>query len=167
MGEPTCTFTGHRAEKLPWGYNENDPRCRRLKRTLYDTLEAVYESGFHRFICGMAEGCDLYFCEAVLALREDHPDITLEAAVPFAGQAEHWDAAQRQRYESLLARCDTVTVLQEHYSPGCMMKRNRYMVDHADLIIACYDGKSGGTLNTLRYAIERDIQIVHLPLKNV
>lgn len=50
MGEPTCTFTGHRAEKLPWGYNENDPRCRRLKRTLYDTLEAVYESGFHRFI---------------------------------------------------------------------------------------------------------------------
>ena len=115
----------------------------------------------------MAEGCDLYFCEAVLALREDHPDITLEAAVPFAGQAEHWGAAQRQRYEALLACCDTVTVLQEHYSPGCMMKRNRYMVDHADLIIACYDGKSGGTLNTLRYAIERDIQIVHLPLENV
>ena len=167
MGEPTCTFTGHRAEKLPWGYNENDLRCRRLKQTLYDTLEAVYESGFHRFICGMAEGCDLYFCEAVLALREDHPDITLEAAVPFAGQAEHWGAAQRQRYEALLARRDTVTVLQDHYSPGCMMKRNRYMVDHADLIIACYDGKSGGTLNTLRYAIERDIQIVHLPLENV
>ena len=166
MGEPTCTFTGHRAEKLPWGYNENDHRCRRLKRTLYDTLEAVYESGFHRFICGMAEGCDLYFCEAVLALREDHPDITLEAAVPFAGQAEHWGTAQRQQYESLLSRCDTVTVLQEHYSPGCMMKRNRYMVDHADLIIACYDGKSGGTLNTLRYAIGRDIQIVHLPLEN-
>ena len=166
MSEPTCTFTGHRAKKLPWGYNENDPRCRRLKRTLYDTLEAVYESGFHRFICGMAEGCDLYFCEAVLALREDHPGITLEAAVPFAGQAEHWGTAQRQQYESLLSRCDTVTVLQEHYSPGCMMKRNRYMVDHADLIIACYDGKSGGTLNTLRYAIGRDIQIVHLPLEN-
>ncbi len=166
MGELTCAFTGHRAEKLPWGYNENDPRCRRLKRTLYDTLEAVYESGFHRFICGMAEGCDLYFCEAVLALREDHADVTLEAAVPFAGQAEHWGAALRQRYESLLARCDTVTVLQERYSPGCMMKRNRYMVDRADLIIACYDGKSGGTLNTLRYAIERDIQIVHLALEN-
>ena len=56
MGELTCTFTGHRAEKLPWGYNENDPRCRRLKQTLYDTLDAVYESGFRNFICGMAEG---------------------------------------------------------------------------------------------------------------
>ena len=96
----------------------------------------------------------------------DNTRSLVEAAVPFAGQAEHWGAAQRQRYEALLARCDTVTVLQGHYSPGCMMKRNRYMVDHADLIIACYDGKSGGTLNTLRYAIERDIQIVHLALEN-
>ena len=41
MGELTCTFTGHRAEKLPWGYNENDPRCRRLKQTLYDTLTGI------------------------------------------------------------------------------------------------------------------------------
>lgn len=167
MSEPVCTFTGHRAGKLPWGYNESDPRCRKLKKTLFDTVEAVYESGFRRFICGMAEGCDLYFCEAVLLLREEHPDVSLEAAVPFAGQAERWGAAEQARYEDLLSRCDTVTVLQEHYSPGCMMKRNRYMVDHADLIIACYDGKTGGTLNTLRYAIERDVQIVHLPLENV
>ena len=163
MRDPACTFTGHRPEKLPWRYNESDPRCLRLKRTIFDTVEVVYESGFRRFICGMAEGCDLYFCEAVLTLRDDRPDVTLEAAVPFAGQADRWPPQERARYEELLSRCDLVTVLQEHYSPGCMMKRNRYMVDHADIIIACYDGKSGGTLNTLRYAIEKDVQIVHLP----
>ena len=163
----SCAFTGHRPGKLPWGEDESDLRCIALKAKLRAAVESAIHEGMEHFICGMAEGCDLYFCEAVLALREDYPDITLEAAVPFAGQAEHWGAAQRQRYEALLARCDTVTVLQEHYSPGCMMKRNRYMVDHADLIIACYDGKSGGTLNTLRYAIEREIQIVHLPPENV
>ena len=163
MRDPACTFTGHRPEKLPWRYDESDPRCLRLKRTIFDTVEVVYESGFRRFICGMAEGCDLYFCEAVLTLRDDRPDVTLEAAVPFAGQADRWPPQEKARYEELLSRCDLVTVLQEHYSPGCMMKRNRYMVDHADIIIACYDGKSGGTLNTLRYAIEKDVQIVHLP----
>ena len=164
MNEPTCTFTGHRAAKLPWGYNESDARCCLLKRKIYDTLEAVYESGFHRYICGMAEGCDLYFCEAVLMLKEIHSDISLEAAVPFPGQAERWPADQRARYNSLLHRCDTVTVLQEHYSAGCMMKRNRYMVDHADLLIACYNGKNGGTLNTMRYAVSKNVQILHLPL---
>ena len=166
MHEPSCTFTGHRAEKLPWGFDENDARCRRLKQKIFDTVEAVYDAGFHKFLCGMAEGCDLYFCEAVLLLKEAHPDVVLEAAVPFAGQAARWPERERQRYEALLRRCDTVTVLQEEYSAGCMMKRNRYMVDHADILIACYDGKPGGTLNTMRYAIKQDIQILHLPLED-
>ena len=41
--EKTCCFTGHRSAKLPWGANENDPRCLRLKSDLADAVEAVYE----------------------------------------------------------------------------------------------------------------------------
>ena len=165
--EKTCCFTGHRPAKLPWGSHESDPRCAELKLELAARIEAIYELGYRHFICGMAIGCDTFFAEAVIALREQHGDITLEAAVPCGSQPDKWTKAQRLRYNELLDRCDTVTVLQYGYTDDCMMQRNRYMVDHADLIIACYDGKSGGTLNTLRYAIERDIQIVHLPLENV
>ena len=165
LPKKTCTFTGHRSSKLPWGYNENDVRCLELKQRIFDTAEAVYSSGYDQFICGMAEGCDLYFCEAVMELRSAHPEITITAAVPFEGQAERWPVRQRERYERLICECDEVVLIQKDYTPGCMMKRNRYMVDHADLIIACYDGKTGGTLNTLRYALERDVQILHLPLE--
>ncbi len=161
----TCTFTGHRSAKLPWGYNEYDKRALELKQRLYDTIEAVYSAGFTHFICGMADGSDLYFCEAVIQLRTQHPEITLEAAVPFEGQADKWPRAQRERYQRLICECDSVKLIQKDYSPGCMMKRNRYMVDHAQLIIACYDGKSGGTLNTLRYALDKDVQILHLPIE--
>lgn len=161
----TCTFTGHRSAKLPWSYNESDPRCQNLKQRIYDAAEAAWSAGFTHFICGMAEGCDMYFCEAVLALREEHPEIWVEAAVPFTGQADRWPATQRARYEQLLSQCDRCTVLQETYSPGCMMRRNRYMVDHAQLLIACYDGQSGGTLNTLRYAVERGVNILHLAIE--
>ena len=160
----TCTFTGHRSAKLPWGYNEYDKRALELKQRLYDTIEAVYSAGFTHFICGMADGSDLYFCEAVIQLRTQHPEITLEAAVPFEGQADKWPRAQRERYQRLICECDSVKLIQKDYSPGCMMKRNRYMVDHAQLIIACYDGKSGGTLNTLRYALEKDVRILHLSI---
>ena len=86
--ETTCCFTGHRASKLPWKYREDDLRCIRLKQQIYDTVEAVYDSGIRHYICGMANGCDLYFGEAVLQLRQLHPDITLEAAVPYEGQAK-------------------------------------------------------------------------------
>lgn len=165
MRPPTCAFTGHRSAKLPWGYNESDPRCLDLKQRIWDTVEAVASAGFTSFICGMAEGCDLYFCEAVLALKREQPEISLEAAIPFAGQADKWPDHMQKRYLSLLEECDRKTVLQEEYTPGCMMKRNRYMVDHADLIIACYDGQTGGTLNTLRYALERGVEIIHLAIE--
>ena len=161
---PVCSFTGHRSAKLPWGYNEEDPRCLDLKQRIFDAVEAVYSAGFKEFICGMAEGCDLYFCEAVMALRAEHPEITVEAAVPFEGQADKWPKAQRERYQRLICECDKVTLIQREYTPGCMMIRNRYMVDNSQLLIACYDGQSGGTLNTLRYALEKGIQVLHLPL---
>ena len=30
--EHTCCFTGHREYKLPWGSDENDPRCHKLQQ---------------------------------------------------------------------------------------------------------------------------------------
>ena len=78
----TCCFTGHRPDKLPWGVREDDPRCTDLKARLAAALEAEYDAGTRHFICGMARGADLYFAEAVLALRERRSGVTLEAARP-------------------------------------------------------------------------------------
>ena len=68
--QESCCFTGHRPAKLPWGYNERDPRCVRLKERIADAVLLAYQEGYRHFLCGMAQGCDLYFCEAVLALRD-------------------------------------------------------------------------------------------------
>ena len=100
--EKTCCFTGHRPQKLPWGMNEKDPRCLALKLELAARLEALAELGYRRFICGMALGCDMYFAEAVLALRDRVPDVRLEAAVPFGDQPGRWNAEQRRRYNRLI-----------------------------------------------------------------
>ena len=100
--QEACCFTGHRPGKLPWKYNEEDARCLTLKRRIADAVEAAYEEGYRHFLCGMAMGCDLYFCECVLALRERCPDVTVEAAVPCPTQADTWPAAQRERYRRLV-----------------------------------------------------------------
>ena len=121
----TCTFTGHREAKLPWGGNEDDPRCVKLKRAIFDAVEAVYQSGIRHFICGMATGCDMYFGEAVLELQRSHGEISLEAAIPFEGQSRGWDEKNRKRYERLAAECDYQTVIHRDYTPSCMMDRNR------------------------------------------
>ena len=158
--EHCCCFTGHRPQKLPWGMNETDARCLALKQEITARLDALYALGYRYFLCGMAIGCDMYFAEAVLQLRHNHPDVTLEAAIPFGDQPGRWSPQLRRRYNRLIDSADKVTVLQYGYTPDCMMRRNRYMVDHASLLLACFDGKPGGTMNTILYAERNEVKVV-------
>lgn len=163
--EQTCCFTGHRPEKLPWGFNEEDPRCDVLKGRLRRAAEQAYEEGCRHFISGMARGCDQYFAEIILELKEVHPDITLEAAIPCEAQAAGWKEHERERYFDLVARCDYETMVQRQYDKGCMQRRNRYMVDRSARLIAVYDGMLGGTMYTLNYAMNRGVETVILELE--
>ena len=158
----TCCFTGHRPDKLPWGYDERDPRCLALKGSMAREIEGLYRRGFRHFISGMALGCDIYFAEAALALREQYPDLSVEGAVPFPAQADHWPEAQRLRWQDILARCDLETVVQQHYDRFCMFRRDRYMVDRSAAVLAVFDGTAGGTQYTLNYAMEKKLEILLL-----
>ena len=162
--QESCCFTGHRPAKLPWGMDETDARCLRLKARIADALEAAYQSGYRHFICGMALGCDLYFCEAVLELRSRCPDVTVEAAIPCPTQADAWPAVQRERYCRLVESCDYETLVSQRYSASCMQRRDRYMVDHAALLIAAFDGSPGGTRYTVEYAMRCGLEIVDLSI---
>lgn len=163
--ETTCCFTGHRISRLPWRDREDDPRCIKLKQTLYDTVEAIYHSGIRHYICGMATGSDLFFCEAVLSLRKQYPDITLEAAIPCPEQAQRWPENLQKRYLSLLSQCDFHTVVSKRYTPDCMLRRNRYMVDQSSVLIAVYNGTANprsGTCSTMLYAIRQGVEIIEI-----
>ena len=112
----------------------------------------------------MAQGADMYFGEAVLALREKHPDVTLEAAIPCEEQAARWKERDRNRYFGLVERCDLETMVQHRYTSGCMQRRNRYMVDRSSLVLAVYDGMLGGTMYTLTYAMRQGVRVVTMDL---
>lgn len=165
-GRPcSCAFTGHRPSKLPWGDRESDLRCIALKARMRAAVESVIHEGMEHFICGMAEGCDLYFAETVLALKKYYPQITLEAAIPCPTQTDGWSEEQKARYRGILSRCDYETMVQQSYTRGCMQRRNRYMVDHASLLIAVSDGQHGGTRSTIEYAFRRGISVLDIPLE--
>ena len=159
----TCSFSGYRPEKLPWGTSEDDPRCTALKARLKAIAERVVLSGIRHFICGMARGSDTYFCEAMLFLREEkYPQVSVEAAIPYEEQASRWFEEERSRYSLLLKQCDFVTCISREYTRNCMFRRNRYLVDSSSILLAVYDGKPGGTKYTLEYAMRRGIEIIEI-----
>ena len=163
--EITCCFTGHRESKLSWRGNEQDERCIDLKKRMFDVVEAVYTSGIRHYISGMANGCDMFFGEAVIRLKEIHPDVTLEAAIPYTGQAERWRDTLKSRYDTIIKAADFQTLVCREYTYDCMKRRNRYMVDNSSVIIAAYSGESGGTRQTLLYAMRQKIEIIELVIE--
>ena len=56
------------------------------------------------------------------------------------------------------------TLLQTRYTPDCFDRRNRYMVDHSDLIIAVWNGSPSGTGNTISYAKLLEKRICVIPV---
>ena len=160
--EITCCFSGHRPAKLPWRYNEGDLRCLALKKKLLDIADALYCAGIRHYICGMAPGCDMYFCESVIELREKHCDITLEAAIPCKSQPDSWTDTLKLRYRRLIEACDKKTLLQTAYTRDCMLKRNRYMVEKSSVLVTVYDDTSGGTMHTINYAKKLGLEIIEI-----
>ena len=153
METKVCAFTGHRPQSLPFGFNESDKRCASLKGMLHsEIIRLIEEKSVTHFISGMAIGVDMYAAEIVLALKQTYPQIVLEAAIPCISQPDKWSEALRKRYADILSRCDIKTLIQKEYTADCMEKRNRYMVDKADYVIAVWDGRPSGTGKTVKYA---------------
>lgn len=78
------------------------------------------------------------------------------AAVPFIGQELKWPQVSQDRYKLLLAKArETVIVSPGGYAAWKMQKRNEFMVDHANLLVAVWDGSPGGTKNCYDFALSR------------
>lgn len=48
-----------------------------------------------------------------------------------------------------------------------MQKRNEYMTDNSDIVIAVWDGSKGGTANCVRYAKKLNKEIIVINPKEI
>lgn len=145
------------------GEDENCPTCMAYKALLTEKIEQLIEKGYGHFISGGAMGVDTWAVEAVLKLKEKHSWILLEMVSLFDDQAKSWTVEYRQRHDSLFKKADIVTATSNSFYRGCYHKRNRYMVDNADVVLACFDGKAGGTEVTMDYAEKNEVPVMILP----
>ena len=146
--EKTACLTGHRPNKLPWGYDEEDKICIKFKENLEDSLEKAIKYGLRYFLTGMAEGFDMIATEILIKLRKKYP-IKIIAVIPCIGQEKVWNDEQQKRYRIILKKCDEKIILNKSYTSTCMNERNKFMVEHSSMVIACYNGLYGGTRNTI------------------
>jgi len=168
MERKSCAFTGHRPKKFPWGYNETDSRCIALKKELAAQIAKLVDAGYTDFFSGMAEGTDTWAALAVLAMKKENPALNLHCVLPCEGQADKWSVSAQELYFSILEQADSVVYVSRAYSKDCMLKRNRYLVDHAACLLAVYNGEQrGGTAMTVRYAKKLGREVIILNPKMI
>lgn len=155
-------FTGYRPEKMPFRESENDERYLKFRRRELQVIKHLIERGCTHFISGMAMGFDTWVAEDVLCLKKENKSLTLECAIPFEDQAKSWDKTDRERRENILSKADIKTLISRSYNKGCFHKRNRYMVDHADVVVCAYNGQRGGTAYTVDYALKHDKIVIQI-----
>lgn len=148
------SFTGYRPSKMGFS-GESDPACLRLKQRIAEEIEALCDAGATEFHSGMALGVDTWCAEAVLQLKQSRPELRLTAIIPCRDQDSAWSAEQKKRYREILGRCDKVICISESYNDKCMFQRNRALVDICDVLVAVFDGRSGGTKYTVDYAAKQ------------
>lgn len=148
----TCCFTGHRPEKV--GYAEDI-----VIEKLDDAISSAIKDGYDTFITGMARGVDIGAAELVLKYRDNGALANLICACPFDGFETSWKKEWQDRYNAILQKANQVSYISESYSKSCFQERNKWMVDRSNLVIAVYNGESGGTRNTIKYAEKHGIKI--------
>lgn len=165
----TCTFTGHRPNKL-YGYSLDSPRYQMLAQELAKHLRGlIQKEGVKRFISGGAIGFDTVAFFTVEQMKREFDGIENILAVPFENQFIKWRAEDKERYHRMKSQADKVIyvdTLDEYktkndntpvgeYSNPKMQRRNEYMVNNSNYIVALWDGTSGGTGNCVKYVLKQ------------
>lgn len=160
-----CAVTGHRPTRFKFKYNEDTVGCKLLKKRLQAQFVWIYEQGVRHFYVGGALGVDMWAGEILLRMKElpEYGELNLKLVLPCEGHDQRWDERSKKRMAFLRTHCTATMIVSNGLSPEDYRKRNKYMVDHADVLVAVYDNNRSirsGTGMTVNYAKRRKLPII-------
>lgn len=137
--------TGHRKIYL------NDRKKIQLARIILDLAP-------EKVITGMALGFDIDVAHVCV-----NYNIPFIAAIPCDNQSARWSENQKWVYRELLKKAlDVTQVCAGDYAAWKMFKRDEWIVNNSDKLLAFYDGReNGGTYHTITYATGK-IEVVNI-----
>lgn len=157
-------FTGHRPNKL-YGYDLSNENYQRLSNTCEETIKNLikeYKTEEVKGIVGGALGFDTLMFETLKNIRNSQP-LVIEMAIPFEQQMVKWPKESRDIYVSHKKCADIITyvdtleaykvpnTIEGTYNTKKLFKRNEYIADNSDILIACIRNMRSGSGNCVTY----------------
>lgn len=166
-------LTGHRPNKLD-GYDINQESYHNLQADLEQYIRYMLTK-YDKVVghSGLALGGDTVWAQAIVNMKEKYPErVRFFGEIPNRYQSILWQQDDQDRYWELRNKADHNFVYDVDFKPydnkhraaQTMFKRNRGMVNHADIVLALIwpDEKAGGTYGTIKFAKQKDKEIVYI-----
>ena len=154
MQERTVCFTGHR--------QIDAEHMMALPALLKSEIQKQAQAGAVHFRAGGAIGFDTLAALCVLEQKKLYPQIKLDLILPCRDQDAMWSETDRRAYRFVLSEADSVTYVYEKYCEGCMLERDRRLVQGSDVCIAFLTKSKGGTAYTAAYALKSGLEFINL-----
>lgn len=138
------SVTGHRPPSLVGGYRD----CNRYLIPIAEVALSRIQP--EKVLTGMALGWDQTIAYVCWCLN-----IPFVACIPCDDFGSNWPSESRIRYRLFLDRASEIVLVNEgEYEAWKMLKRDDYMVDNSDSVLALWSGiQHGGTFHTVQYAL--------------
>ena len=134
-----CAIIGQNPMRFPWGFDEEDDRCRKLKIELAQQIMALRQGGVSQFLVACDCGVGLYAAEIVNGLRMSDHDLMLICCTPHEEQSTKWAPYLRERYFDMLINCTCMSAVCEVGAPDAQFQAYRKIIDVADGVLCVYD----------------------------
>ena len=152
--EKTVCFTGHR--------QISSEHMMALPALLKSEIARQAEAGAVHFRAGGAIGFDTLAALCVLEQKKQYPQIRLDLILPCRDQDAAWGEQDRHAYHFVLSQADSVVYVRDRYCEGCMLERDRRLVEGSDVCVAFLTKSKGGTAYTAAQALKGGLEFVNL-----
>ncbi len=167
MDKPVrCAVMGQHPMRFPWGFDEEDASCAKMKMELAQQIMALRQGGVSQFLVACDCGVGLYAAEIVNGLRMTDRDLMLLCYTPHEEQATKWAPYLRERYFDMLAACTYLSAVCEVGAPDAQLQTYRQIIDLADVVLYVSDtdapAASGAEDTALAYALaQKPVLVLH------
>lgn len=159
-----CAIIGQNPLRFPWGFDEEDDRCRKLKMELAQQIMVLRQSGVSQFLTACDCGVGLYTGEIINGLRMTDRDLMLICYTPHEEQATKWAPYLRERYFAMLEKCTLISAVCEVGAPDAQFQAYKKIIDLADVVLAVYDRDTQSADSAEDSALAYAVDTAHKPV---
>ena len=134
-----CAVMGQHPLRFPWGFDEEDDRCRKLKMELAQQIMVLCQEGVSQFLVACDCGVGLYAAEIVNGLRMTDRDLMLLCYTPHEEQATKWAPYLRERYFTMLENSTHISAVCPVDIPDAQLQAYKKIIDLADVVLCVYN----------------------------